>query len=151
MLRSCVVGAYLFFLNRKISLGLMRFVCVSFRKLYFCDFPLKHQVQLQILCVNSLSEIPGLPYPDSFIYYIHFEITGDPCNLIGSQQSGFLRITLFFALNHNCSKSRHSCSKSHHFCFNSHHFCSAHYFCFEYKMRCKRFCFHFLRNRLLDQ
>ena len=63
----------------------------------------------------------------------------------------FLRITLFFALNHNCSKSRHSCSKSHHFCFNSHHFCSAHYFCFEYKMRCKRFCFHFLRNRLLDQ
>ena len=63
----------------------------------------------------------------------------------------YLQITLFFALNHICSKSRHSCSKSHHFCFNSHHFCSAHCFCFEYKMRCKRFCFRFLRNRLLDQ
>ena len=79
----------------------MRFVCVSFRKLYFCDFPLKHQVQLQILCVNSLSEIPGLPYPDSFIYYIHFEITGDSCNLIGSQQSGFFKDHAIF-----CSKSQ---------------------------------------------
>ena len=65
-------------------------------------------------------------------YYIHFEITGDPCNLINSQ------ITLFFALNHICSKSRHSCSKSNNFCFKLHHFCSIlHHFCFEYKMRCK--------------
>ena len=23
---------------------------------------------------------------DLYIYYIHFEITGNPCNLIGSQQ-----------------------------------------------------------------
>ena len=130
-LRSCVVGALLFFLNRKISLGLMRFVCVSLGKLYFCDFPLKHQVQLQIFCVNPLSEIPGLPYPHSPIYSIHFEITGDPCNLIGLSSVVYLRITLFFALNHICSKSRHSCSKLHHFGSMSHHFC------FEYKMRCK--------------
>ena len=74
-LRSCVVGTLLFFLNHKISLGLMRFVFVSLGKLYFCDFPLKHQVQLQISCVNPLSEIPGLQNPDSQIYYVHFKIT----------------------------------------------------------------------------
>ena len=78
----------------------MRFVCVSLRKLYFCDFPLKHQVQLQISCVNPLSEIPGLLNPDSSIYSIHFEITGDPCNLIGSQQSGLFKNHAIF-----CSKS----------------------------------------------
>ena len=78
----------------------MRFVCVSLGKLYFCDFPLKHQVQLQISCVNALSEIPGLPYPDSTIYCIHFEITGDPCNLIGPQQYGLFTNHAIF-----CSKS----------------------------------------------
>ena len=36
----------------------------------------------------------------------------------------FSRITLFFALNHICSKSHHSCSKSLHFCSKSYHFCS---------------------------
>ena len=31
------------------------------------------------------------------LYYIHFEITGDPCNLIGSQQCNifFLNHTIF--------------------------------------------------------
>ena len=58
-------------------------------------------------------------------YYIHFEITGDPCILIGSQQCDLLfQMINHTALNHICSKSRHSCSKLHHFCF-------------KYKMRCK--------------
>ena len=72
------------------------------------------------------------------LYYIHFEITGYPCNLIGSQQCDlFLNCTIFCS-KRICSKSRHSCSKTHHFSFKSHHFCSiSHHFCFEYKMRCK--------------
>ena len=50
----------------------------------------------------------------------------------------YLRITLFFALNHICSKWRHSCSKSHHFFFKTHYFRSlSHHLCFKYKMRCK--------------
>ena len=32
-------------------------------------------------------------------YYIHFEITTYPCNLIGSQQCDLFQIALFFALN----------------------------------------------------
>ena len=64
-------------------------------------------------------------------YYIHFEITGDPCNLINSQ------ITLFFALNHICSKSHYSCSKSDQLCFKLHHSCTiSHHFRFEYKISC---------------
>ena len=58
-----------------------------------------------------------------------------------------LRITLFFALNHICSKS---CC----FCFKSHHFRSiSHHFCFKHKMRCKSlFVSTFLStNQLLDQ
>ena len=58
-----------------------------------------------------------------------------------------LRITLFFALNHICSKSCHFCFKSHHFRSISHHFC------FKHKMRCKSlFVSTFLStNQLLDQ
>jgi len=33
------------------------------------------------------------------LYYIHFEITGYPCNLIGSQRAIYSQIALFFALN----------------------------------------------------
>ena len=41
------------------------------------------------------------------IYYIHFEITGDPSNLIGSQQGDlFTNRTIF------CSKSHHFVSPS---------------------------------------
>ena len=32
-------------------------------------------------------------------YYTHFKITGDPCNLIGSQQCDYSQIASFFALN----------------------------------------------------
>ena len=65
-----------------------------------------------------------------FLYYIQFEITGDPRNLSDSQQCD-LSTTLFFALNHICSKSNNFCPKSHHFCSKSNHFC------FEYKVNCK--------------
>ena len=61
---------------------------------------------------------------NNILYYIHFEITGYPCNLIGSQQCDLFLNRTIFALNRICSKSRHSCSKSNHFCFKSHHFCS---------------------------
>ena len=61
------------------------------------------------------------------LYYIHFKITDDPSNLIGSQQCGlFTNRTIFFfvcALNHICSKLHHFCSKSDQFCSISHHFC----------------------------
>ena len=64
-------------------------------------------------------------------YYIHFEITDDPCNLVNSQ------ITLFLALNHICSKSHYSCSKSDQLCFKLHHSCTiSHHFHFEYKISC---------------
>ena len=80
-----------------------------------------------------------IAYNFSF-YYIHFEITGDPCNLIGSQQCDLFTNSTIFALNHICSKLRHSCSKSHHFCSKSQHFCStSHQFCFDYKMSVKAF------------
>ena len=71
------------------------------------------------------------------IYYIHFKITGDPHNLIGSQRCDLLRIALFFVLNHICSKSHYSCSKSHHFCLKFHrYFCFiSRHFCFKYKTR----------------
>ena len=32
-------------------------------------------------------------------YYIHFEITGYPCNVIGSQQCDLFPNPIFFALN----------------------------------------------------
>ena len=60
----------------------------------------------------------------NFNYYIHFEITGDLCNLIGSQQCDLFTNHTFLALNHICSKSLYFCSILRHFCF-------------EYKMRCK--------------
>ena len=41
----------------------------------------------------------------------------------------YSQITLFFALNHTCSKSHHLYCESLHFCSKSHHFC------FAYKMR----------------
>ena len=42
----------------------------------------------------------------------------------------YSRLTLFFAINHVCCKSRHSYSKSRHFCSKSHHFRSiSHHFC----------------------
>ena len=78
-----------------------------------------------------------------FVLLYAFEISGDPCNLIGSQRSDLFTNYTIFTLNHlSCSKSRHSCSKSCHFCFKSHHFalyrCSIlHHFCFGYKKRCK--------------
>jgi len=37
--------------------------------------------------------------PILVFYYIHFEITAYPCNLIGSQQCDYSQIALFFALN----------------------------------------------------
>ena len=38
---------------------------------------------------------------DSCFYFTHLEITGDPCNLIGSQQCNlFANHTIFFAPNH---------------------------------------------------
>ena len=41
--------------------------------------------------------------------YLHFEIDGDPCNLIGSQQCDFIHESHYFlALNHICYKSQHS-------------------------------------------
>ena len=47
---------------------------------------------------GSKDPVPINGYSD--IYYIHFEITGYPCNLIGSQQCDlFLNRTIF------CSKS----------------------------------------------
>ena len=33
------------------------------------------------------------------LYYIHFEITGDPCNLMALRSAIYSRIALFFALN----------------------------------------------------
>ena len=72
------------------------------------------------------------------LYYIHFKISGDPCNLIGSKQCDLFTNHTIFALNHICSKSRQSCSKSDHFCLKSHDFCSiSHHLCFEHKMRCR--------------
>ena len=53
------------------------------------------------------SDLYNLPY------YTHFEITGDPCSLIGPQQCDLFPSRTIF-----CSKSHHSCSKSHHFCFS---------------------------------
>ena len=45
-------------------------------------------------------EKPSKNYTDSLIYYIHFEITGYPCIVIGSQQCDlFPNRTIF------CSKS----------------------------------------------
>ena len=69
------------------------------------------------------------------LYYIHFEITCDTCNLIGSQQCDlFTNHAYFSVLNHVCSKSRQLCSKLHHFRFQSCHFRSIlHHFCFRYK------------------
>ena len=40
-----------------------------------------------------------------FLYHIHFEITGDPCNLIGSK---------YFDLPHSCSKLSHFFKKWYH-------------------------------------
>ena len=40
------------------------------------------------------------------LHYVHFKITGDPCNLIGSQQCDlFYESHYFFALNRICFKS----------------------------------------------
>ena len=77
------------------------------------------------------------------LYYIHFEITCDLCNLIGSQQCDlFTNHAQFSVLNHVCSKSRQLCSKLHHFCFKSCHSRSiSHHFCFRYKIRLKAFLF----------
>ena len=43
-------------------------------------------------------------------YYICFEITGDPCNLLALSDVIYSQITSF-SLNHIFSKSRHSCFK----------------------------------------
>ena len=49
----------------------------------------------------------------SYFFYIHFEITGDPCNLTGSQQSNFFtNQIIFLALNH-ISFLNHITSVSH--------------------------------------
>ena len=47
---------------------------------------------------RSLKVIHGSVRNITF-YYIHFEITTYPCNLIGSQQCDLFQIALFFALN----------------------------------------------------
>ena len=75
--------------------------------------------------------------PDKVLYCIHFEITADPCKLIGSHVINS-QIILFSALKYICSQSRDSCSKSHHSCFKSHYFYSiSRHFCLKYKMSCK--------------
>ena len=96
----------------------------------FIQYPARH-LQKGFSCVNNK------------LYYIHFEITCDPCNLIGSQQCDlFTNHAQFSVLNHVCSKSRQLCFKLHHFCFQSCHFRSIlHHFCFRYKMRLKAFLF----------
>ena len=68
--------------------------------------------------------------PDKVLYCIHFEITADPCKLIGSHVINS-QIILFSALKHICSQSRDSCFKSHYFYSISRHFC------LKYKMSCK--------------
>ena len=65
----------------------------------------------------------SIAYNFSF-YYNHSEITGDPCNLIGSQQCVLFTSRTIIALNLIYSKLRHSCSKSHNFCLKLQHFCS---------------------------
>ena len=50
------------------------------------------------------------------LYYL--EITGDPYNLIGSQQCDLFTNHTIFSLNQVCSRSRHSCSKSYIFVLN---------------------------------
>ena len=52
-----------------------------------------------------------------------FEITGDPCNLIGSQQYNLLTNHTMFC-SQSYSKSQHFCSNLHHRCSVPHHFCS---------------------------
>ena len=72
---------------------------------------------------NVLKQTVQIVRTDSpYIYiYIPFEITGDLCNLIGSQQCDlFPNHTIF------CSKSHHLCSKARHFHFKSHHMIFAH-------------------------
>ena len=44
-------------------------------------------------------------------YYIHFEITGDTCNLLALSDVSYSQITSF-PLNHIFFKSRHSCFKT---------------------------------------
>ena len=92
----------------------------------------------------SATVLKGFPLL-SPLYHIHFEITVDPCNLIGSQQCDLL-LNHFFALNHFCSNSLQSCSKSRHFCFKSHHFYSMASFLFQIQMRCKVFLFPLLNK-----
>ena len=86
-------------------------------------------------------------------YYIHSEITGDPCNLIGSQQCDLFTSRTIFALNHICSKFCHSCSKSHNFCFKSQQFCSyIASFLFRLQNECRSLLMLLLFiKRLLDQ
>ena len=87
-----------------------------------------HRADVEVSWNHTLKVCAG----DNAYYYTHFKITGDPCNLIGSQYwdlFGYLTVFFFFALNHICCKLHHFCCKSHHLCSRSHHFC------FEYKVR----------------
>ena len=57
--------------------------------------------------METKTTLPRCPYYLGILsYYTHFEITGDPCNLIGSHQCDlFMNHTI--ALNHSCSNSHH--------------------------------------------
>ena len=60
----------------------------------------RHFVKLMFPLFPYLSYGELISELDFYLYYIHFEITGDPCNLIGSQQCDlFPNRTIF------CSKS----------------------------------------------
>ena len=60
---------------------------------------------------------------DIALYYIHFEITGDPCNLIGSQQCDlFLNRIIFCSKSHLFSQQCDLFSNRTIFCSKSHHF-----------------------------
>lgn len=65
----------------------------------------------------------------------------------------YLWLTLFFAVNHICSKLPHSSSKLLHFCIKSQHFCSiSGHFYVKYKISFKSpFVFHFSTNCPLGQ
>ena len=57
-----------------------------------------------LLDEECFSTINACAQPRFQFYYIHLEITGDPCNLIGSKQSAiYSQIALFFALNRTIS------------------------------------------------
>ena len=57
---------------------------------------LELQVRSKIINIIVCSNILYCTKDDNSVYYIHLEITGDPCNLIGFQQCDlFMNCTIF--------------------------------------------------------